>query len=122
MNLSAVGLYSSYLLCASLLLWRRLQPTGILPFDPNISKVGPGNLRWGPWRIPGILGVINNVFACIYLLVIWFWSFWPPATPVTPETMNFSALTWGSMLLFAIIWYLIVGKKEYVGPIVEIEL
>lgn len=119
-NLSVAGLYSSYLLCCSLLLWRRLQPQGIMPFNAEVSWVGPGSLRWGPWRIPGIMGIINNVFACMYLLFVWFWSFWPPVTPVTPETMNFSILTWGVTVSFAIIWYFAVGKKEYTGPVVEV--
>lgn len=79
-------------------------------------------MHWGPWRIPGVLGILNNAFACVYLLVLWFWAFWPPATPVTPETMNFSILTFGAMALFATVWYLIRGSKEYDGPIVEVEL
>ncbi|KAI1409796.1 putative GABA permease [Hypoxylon sp. FL1857] len=121
-NLSVVGLYSSYLLSCGLLLWRRLQPRCILPYDPYATMVGPDNLRWGPWRIPGALGVINNVFACIYLFVLWFWAFWPPATPVDPQNMNFSILTFGFMALFAVVWYFLQGRKEYKGPIVEVEL
>ncbi|KAH7320646.1 putative GABA permease [Stachybotrys elegans] len=121
-NLSIAGLYSSYLLCCSLLLWRRLQPRGILSHDTKISLVGPGRLHWGPWYIPGALGVANNAFACIYLLVIWFWAFWPPMIPVEPETMNFSALTWGFTVLFAIAWYIFLGRKEYTGPIIEIQV
>ncbi|KAK6820936.1 amino acid transporter [Apiospora arundinis] len=53
---------------------------GIKPYDAEVSRVGPGNLHWGPWRIPGIVGVLNNVFACAYLLLLCFWAFWPPAT------------------------------------------
>ncbi|KAI0120315.1 amino acid/polyamine transporter I [Hypoxylon sp. NC0597] len=121
-NLSVVGLYSSYLLCCGLLLWRRLQPRCILPYDPHITMVGPKSLHWGPWHIPGVVGIINNVFACVYLFVFWFWAFWPPATPVVAENMNFSILTFGFMVLFAVIWYLLQGRKEYKGPIVEVEL
>ncbi|KAI1657192.1 putative GABA permease [Daldinia decipiens] len=72
-NLSVVGLYSSYLLSCSLLLWRRLQHQGIKAHDSDSY----GNIQWGPWRIPGVLGVINNAFACLYLFVLWFWAFWP---------------------------------------------
>ncbi|OTA92037.1 hypothetical protein M434DRAFT_75192 [Hypoxylon sp. CO27-5] len=121
-NLSVVGLYSSYLLSCGLLLWRRLQPGCILPYDPHITMVGPKSLHWGPWRIPGIAGIVNNVFACIYLFVLLFWAFWPPATPVVAQNMNFSILTFGFMVLFAVIWYFIQGRKEYKGPIVEVEL
>ncbi|KAI0539934.1 putative GABA permease [Xylaria digitata] len=121
-NLSIAGLYSSYFLCCSLLLWRRIQPGSIKPYSQDVAKVGPGNLHWGPWHVPGFLGIANNLFACVYLFVLWFWAFWPPVTPVTPETMNFSVLTFGATILGAIIWYFVRGKKEYKGPIVEVEM
>ena len=84
--------------------------------------VGPGNLQWGPWRIPGILGVLNNIFACLYLILLWFWAFWPPETPVAPSTMNFSVLMFGGVALFAVIWYMVAGKKQYTGPVIEVEI
>lgn len=121
-NLSIAGLYSSYLLSCTLLLWRRLQSQGINPHNTHVAKVGPENLHWGPWHVPGILGVANNLFACIYLFVLWFWAFWPPARPVVAENMNFSMLTFGGTALFATAWYFLRGKKEYRGPIIEVEL
>lgn len=69
-----------------------------------------------------MLGVLNNAFACVYLLVLWFWAFWPPQTPVVPETMNFSILTFGATVLFAVFWYIVDGRKSYQGPVIEIEL
>jgi hypothetical protein len=121
-NLSVAGLYSSYFLTCSLLLWRRLQPKVIKPYSSRARKVAAGNLYWGPWRVPGLLGVINNCFACMYLFVLWFWSFWPPATPVEPETMNISILTFGATALGAIYWYFFYRAKEYKGPLIEVEL
>ncbi|KAK3368266.1 amino acid/polyamine transporter I [Podospora didyma] len=118
-NLSVAGLYASYFLSCGLLLWRRLQ--GIQPHNPSVARIGPGKLHWGPWRIPGIWGILNNVFACCYLLLLWVWAFFPPLTPVEPETMNFSVLTFGFMVLFAVVWYFVQGKREYQGPVVEVE-
>ncbi|KAK4209727.1 amino acid/polyamine transporter I [Rhypophila decipiens] len=122
-NLSVAGLYASYLLSCGLLLWRRLITVGgIQPYNTaGGSLIGPGKLQWGPWRIPGILGVANNIFACCFLLLLWVWAFFPPSTPVTPETMNFSVLTFGAVVLFAVVWYFVQGRKEYKGPVVEIE-
>lgn len=34
-------------------------------------------LIWGPWHIPGILGIINNIYACLYMIFVLFWSVWP---------------------------------------------
>ena len=120
-SLSVAGLYSSYLLCCALLLWRRLKGS-IRPADDNATRVGPGNLHWGPWRVPEPFGTVNNIFACLYLVLILFWSFWPPATPVTPPTMNFSVLVFGATILFSLAWYLARGKAEFSGPIEEFDV
>jgi choline transport protein len=84
--------------------------------------VGPETLQWGPWKVPGALGVANNSFACVYLVVLWFFSFWPGSIEVTAQSMNFSSVTFGGTVLFAVVWYYVRGRKTYVGPIVEIVL
>lgn len=41
-----------------------------------------------------------------------------PLTPVvTPETMNWSILMFGSTMLFAVVYYMLVGKKTYKSPV-----
>ena len=120
-SLSVIGLYSSYLLSCSLLLWRRAIGS-IKPADSTAFRVGPGEIHWGPWHIPEPLGTINNAFACIYLIVLLFWSFWPPQTPVSPSTMNFSVLVFGATVLFSTVWYLVKGKSGFLGPVEEFEL
>lgn len=76
-------------------------------------------LVWGPWRIPSILGIINNAYACMYMLFVIFWSVWPPATPVTANTMNYSVVVTGGVLILSGVWYWIRARKDYYGPIVE---
>lgn len=84
--------------------------------------IGPEALQWGLWKIPGVFGVANNLFACTYLLVLWFFSFWPSSVEVNAQSMNFSSVTFGGTVLFAIMWYFIRGKKSYSGPVVEVGL
>ncbi|RAQ99182.1 amino acid transporter [Stemphylium lycopersici] len=60
-NLSIGGLHASYFIVSSLLLWRRLK--GISPYNAHTAMVGPDTLQWGPWKVPGLLGVANNLFA-----------------------------------------------------------
>lgn len=79
-------------------------------------------LVWGPWRIPGILGTINNAFACVYILFVIFWSFWPPETPTTAQNMNYSILMTGAVILFSIVYYYVWGKGQYKGPLIEEEV
>ncbi|KAA8612366.1 GABA permease [Pyrenophora tritici-repentis] len=116
-NLSIGGLYASYFIVCSLLLGRRLQ--GISAYNAHAALVGPDSLQWGPWKVPGIFGVANNLFACCYLLVLWFFSFWPGSVEVDAQSMNFSSVTFGGTVLFAIFWYYVRGRKTYRGPIIE---
>jgi choline transport protein len=76
-------------------------------------------LVWGPWRLPGIFGTINNIYACTYMIFVIFWSVWPPATPVTASTMNYSIVVTGGIMILSGIWYFIRGRKEYRGPVVD---
>ncbi|KAF3005203.1 hypothetical protein E8E13_010824 [Curvularia kusanoi] len=119
-NLSIGGLYASYFIVCSLLLWRHLQ--GISRYNLHAAMIGPESLQWGPWRVPGALGVANNLFACVYLVVLWFFSFWPGSVQVNAQSMNFSSVTFGGTVLLAVLWYFIRGKKSYNGPIVEVGL
>ncbi|KUJ09660.1 amino acid transporter [Mollisia scopiformis] len=98
--------------------------------DPNTSTTIPDvaievaqiQLAWGPFRIPGILGIINNLYACLYMIFVIFWSVWPPATPVSASTMNYSVLVTGGVIIFSVIWYWIRGRKEYQGPLIDDEV
>lgn len=137
-SLSTSGLYASYFIPCSLLLWRRttgqVQPhsayasgdaetipeliSAFASSDPA-SEVAQPQLAWGPWHLPGIFGVINNTYACIYILFVLFWSFWPPLTPVTAQNMNYSVLMTFAVIGFSIVYYYIWGKKQYKGPLVE---
>ncbi|KAI9702962.1 MAG: hypothetical protein M1836_008176 [Candelina mexicana] len=137
-SLSTSGLYASYFIPCALLLWRRV--TGQIDAHPSLGagaedvevyraiglavedteeNVVQPSLVWGPWRVPGLLGIINNAFACIYTLFVLFWSFWPPITPATAENMNYSVLVTGVVLIFAVVYYYVWGKKQYMGPLIE---
>jgi choline transport protein len=107
-----------------------IQTEGEKPGDPN-SGIDPGTpivevaqaaLAWGPFRIPGILGIINNAYACLYMIFVIFWSVWPPETPVDATTMNYSVVVTGGVIIFSIVWYWIRGRKEYEGPLIDDEV
>lgn len=141
-SLSTSGLYASYFIVCSLLLWRRT--TGKMkayspdPSDresniaalanvPDTSKASSAEvvqpqLMWGPWRLPGLWGTINNAYACVYCLFVLFWSFWPPSFPATASTMNYSVLMTGTVLIFSVVYYLVKGRRQYLGPLLEREV
>ncbi|KAF5022852.1 hypothetical protein F66182_5085 [Fusarium sp. NRRL 66182] len=110
------GLYTSYFLPAILLLYRRCDQNYKIR---NIAGDGQV-LEWGPWHLPGVFGIANNVFACAFILIIWFFSLWPPQTPVDATTMNYAPLMTGGIAVLATIYYLLMANKVYVGPKVEV--
>jgi len=120
-SLTVGGLYSSYLICSVLLLWRRC--TGAIgetgdASRPSIAGDSP-QLTWGPWKVPGRLGIAVNVFGIIYMTVILFFSFWPPATPTTAATMNYSVAVLGCVAIFCVVYYSVRARHVYKGPLVE---
>lgn len=120
------GYYSSYLMASGLLLYRRCTGAIQLPGadDPPLELVNNvgRKLVWGPWRIPGVFGILVNAFSVFYLTFALFWSFWPSYYPVTAENMNYNVLIIGTVFLVAVVYYLVWGKREYSGPIVETQL
>lgn len=90
-----------------------------ISYAPAEVKIAQARLIWGPWRIPGMLGTINNAYACVYMIFVIFWSVWPPATPVQADTMNYSVVVTGGVMILSAIWYFVRAKKVYKGPIVD---
>lgn len=82
-------------------------------------NVADAPLIWGPWRVPGILGTINNAYACVYMVFVLFWSVWPPATPVNYTTMNYSVVVTSGVIILSGVWYLVRAKREYKGPLID---
>ncbi|KAI1064959.1 hypothetical protein LB507_001241 [Fusarium sp. FIESC RH6] len=110
------GLYASYFMPAILLLYRRCDK------DYKIRNIaGDGQvLEWGPWHLKGIFGILNNTFACMFIFIVWFFSLWPPQTPVDAASMNYAPLMTGGIAILATIYYFLFASKVYVGPKVEL--
>lgn len=118
-SLTVEAFYSSYLLACGVLLYRRVRGDIV---EPDAESTADGQLQWGPWRLKGFLGMANNVFACVYLILIAFFSFWPASVHPTAATMNYSALVWGALVIGSTLYYLLVARKTYNGPVVEVRV
>ena len=68
-------------------------------------------LVWGPWRVPEPLGTCINSVGLAWIIVAFFFSFWPGNIKVEPSTMNYSALMTGFWFIFGIGYYSLYGKK-----------
>lgn len=140
-SLTITGFYGSYFVPAAFLLYHRIKgniaPHGTppeqhtSPFKTDKEGVegrteeleaAQARLIWGPWHLPGWLGTLNNIYACMYMIFVIFWSVWPPATPVTASTMNYSVVVTGGVIILSLVWYFIRGRKEYHGPLIDDEV
>ncbi|EME44150.1 hypothetical protein DOTSEDRAFT_71837 [Dothistroma septosporum NZE10] len=144
-SLTITGFYGSYLLPAGFLLYHRIKGNVLpreldtMPPDATTKEIKTGGaeevtqdvdgtevvqarLVWGPWHLPGLLGIINNAYACVYMVFVIFWSVWPPATPVSASTMNYSVVVTGGVMILSAIWYFVGGKKQYKGPLIDDEV
>ena len=74
-------------------------------------------LAWGPWNLAGPLGTINNVFCCIYLTIVLFFSFWPSTPGVAANSFNYSSMLLAAILIFSVVYYVGWARKVYDGPL-----
>ncbi|ETI27490.1 hypothetical protein G647_09681 [Cladophialophora carrionii CBS 160.54] len=86
------------------------------------SLIAQAPLQWGPFHLPGLLGTLNNAYACVYMIFVIFWSVWPPVTPVDATTMNYSVVVTSGVVIFSIVWYWVRGREEYHGPTIDDEV
>jgi choline transport protein len=120
-SVSIAGLLGSYFMASSLLLYRRI--TGGIrepDSDDSVTNTMGAHLTWGPWRLRGVIGIANNIFACCFILFALFFCFWPPYREVSPQTMNWASLVTGVVLLFSVLYYFVRARKVYTGPLIEI--
>ncbi|KAM0723329.1 hypothetical protein Q7P37_001531 [Cladosporium fusiforme] len=104
-SLGAVAILSSYLVVIGTLIWRRLYGA---PLPPR---------RWSLGRF----GLPVNIIAVCFIVPLWFFAFWPIATPVTAETMNWASVIFCGTLLIAVVYYIAKGRYEYDGPVALIK-
>jgi amino acid transporter len=149
-SLTITGFYGSYFLPAIFLLYHRIKgnvlahgtepdqnlqdattreskkdtttsPDALSDESPRTEVIN-ASLVWGPWHLPGIFGIVNNIYACVYMIFVIFWSVWPPETPVSASTMNYSVVVTGGVMILSAIWYYVGGRKLYKGPLIDDEV
>jgi choline transport protein len=120
--LAVSAIFISYCMCVGLLLWRRC--TGGIreasEVTDQVVNTVDAQLVWGPFRMPGLLGIAVNTFSVIFSIIVTFFSFWPPATPVTALTMNYAVVGTGGVFILSMIYYFVWARKIYDGPVIEI--
>lgn len=88
----------------------------------SISCVALRKIRGDPlpharWSL-GRAGLVCNIIAVLFLLLVYVFSFFPLQEAVGLETMNWSCLIYGAVVIFSIGYYVIFGRHVYEGPVV----
>ncbi|RAH58757.1 amino acid transporter [Aspergillus piperis CBS 112811] len=113
-NLIALGSYTAvdavFTLCSIALDWSYCIPV--------LCKLLFGQFRPGPWHM-GIFSKFVNAWACLWTLFVSIIFVLPTDRPVTPDNMNYACVFLVFVLLFALVYWFISGKRFYHGPITE---
>jgi choline transport protein len=134
-SLSINSFYGSYFISAAILLYRRVKgqikdrsdETNSLNLTNGNGGIEassddlPIELVWGPWRVRGWLGTLNNVLACAWMLLVLFFSSWPAVRNVDGASMNYSVLITVFVAGSSAVYYLVWARRSggYTGPIIE---
>lgn len=120
--MSISGLYLSYMTAGGLLLYRRC--TGGIGHatagEQTMINTAGARLVWGPFRVPGILGIAINVFSLAYMTIATFFGFWPTTKDVNTQTMNYSIVGTMGVIILSLVYYFVRARKVYTGPLIEI--
>ncbi|KAI4210815.1 MAG: hypothetical protein LQ349_009458, partial [Xanthoria aureola] len=92
LSIGISSLYSSYTITELLLLWRRIRGDIRKPSEMSGHTWEANELVWGPFHIPGVLGIALNAFAVCYGTIVIIFCFFP--TTVNPDAahMNWACL------------------------------
>ena len=68
----------------------------------------------------GKMGSTINTISILYLIIIFIFTFFPPAKQVTVRTMNWAPVIYGAVMIISLIYYVIWGRHVYTGPVVHV--
>jgi choline transport protein len=103
-NVTSLGLgalLSSYLICIGCVVLKRIRNQPLLPRRFTLGKAG----------LP------INILSLAFLLLLFVMIFFPSVPDPVPSTMNWAVLMYGGVLILSVVYFLISGRKSYVGPV-----
>lgn len=98
------ALFATYILSILAFIRARFQPGGIRPSRFSLGK----------------FGLAINVFSVAYLCFAIIFTFFPTTYNPTLVSMNWSILVFGVVVIFAIIQYIVHGRRIYEAPVSQV--
>ncbi|ATY61291.1 amino acid permease 2 [Cordyceps militaris] len=105
-SLGAVAVLQCYCLSIGCILWRRVCQPDTIP---------AARFSLGRWGIP------VNCAAVLFSAWSFFWSFWPQTNHPSASGFNWASPIFSCVLIGALIYYYIIGRKRYLGPVALVE-
>lgn len=100
-SLGTGALISSYIVSISCITLKRVRGEELLPRHFDLGK----------------FGLPLNVFSVLFLTLAFIMTFFPTTKEITPQTMNWNVLVYGTVVTFSIIYFVLRGRFRYVGPV-----
>ena len=100
-SLCNAALYASYLICIGCVAWRRITKQPLLPSRFDLGR----------WGLP------INLTAMAFQSVQFVFLFFPTAPHPTAPLFNWTIMVFGVVVVWALIYYKLWGKKSYQGPV-----
>lgn len=98
--LGVVALLASYMISIGSMALRRIRSQPLLPSHFSLGK-------WG---------LAINIGALLFLMLAFVMVFFPPVRNPELDSMNWSILIFGGVIIFSLAYYL-RAKHKYVGPV-----
>ncbi|KXG53398.1 Amino acid/polyamine transporter I [Penicillium griseofulvum] len=98
------ALFTTYILPIAAVIRVRFEPGGIPPARFSL----------------GVFGLAINVFSLAWLCFAIIFTFFPTANHPTPVDMNWSILVFGAVVIFAIVLYIVHGRRVYRSPVTQV--
>lgn len=117
LSLTMEAFFFSYIIPLSLLLYRRLN--GDISEPEHMQGLEKG-LVWGPFRVRGLLGTLNNILALVFSAIAVIFGLWPTENHPPLSKMNWSSVIFGGVTTLAVLYYVGWGRKHYMGPVIEV--
>lgn len=69
----------------------------------------------GPYSL-GRWGIVLNIIGFMYLFFVCIISNLPTVSPVDSENMNYTSAATGLVMLVALVFWFMTGRKKFTGP------
>jgi choline transport protein len=100
-SLSTCAIIASYIVSISCIALKRIRGEPLLPSKFSLGRAG----------LP------LNIISIVFLVFVFFFSFWPMGPKPTAAGMNWSSLMFGVTVLGSLAYYWVRGRHVYVGPV-----